>query len=72
MIWDSKTGALVGEPLKGHSNEITSVSFSPDGRQIVTGSSDFTIKVWTFNPLSVKEFLSTNKQFASLHLDITK
>ena len=29
-----------------HSDSITSVSFSPDGTKIVSGSSDKTIKVW--------------------------
>ncbi|KIM24746.1 hypothetical protein M408DRAFT_49152, partial [Serendipita vermifera MAFF 305830] len=30
----------------GHRNAITSVAFSPDGRQIVSGSLDYTIRVW--------------------------
>jgi eukaryotic-like serine/threonine-protein kinase len=32
--------------LKGHSEGVTSVAFSPDGRRIVTGSGDNTAKVW--------------------------
>jgi WD40 repeat protein/serine/threonine protein kinase len=32
--------------LQGHSNYVTSVSFSPDGRRIVSGSGDNTLKVW--------------------------
>ena len=32
--------------LHGHTRELTSVSFSPDGRRIVTGSLDGTVKVW--------------------------
>jgi WD40 repeat protein len=32
--------------LTGHSNWVTSVSFSPDGSQIVSGSRDKTIRVW--------------------------
>ena len=32
--------------LKGHTGEVTSVSFSPDGSRIVTGSDDRTAKVW--------------------------
>ena len=31
MIWDVEKGVLVGEPLKGHTDNITSVSFTPDG-----------------------------------------
>ncbi len=32
--------------LTGHSNSVTSVAISPDGRTLVSGSSDNTIKVW--------------------------
>jgi WD40 repeat protein len=32
--------------LKGHSGLVHSVSFSPDGKWIVSGSSDGTVKVW--------------------------
>jgi len=31
--------------LKGHSGPVTSVSFSPDGKRIVSGSPDKTVKV---------------------------
>jgi len=33
-------------PLKRHSAEVLSVTFSPQGQRIVTGSSDQTAKVW--------------------------
>ena len=32
--------------LKGHSGWVNSVSFSPDGKRIVSGSVDKTLKVW--------------------------
>ncbi len=32
--------------LTGHTNYVLSVAFSPDGRRIVSGSFDDTIKVW--------------------------
>ena len=31
---------------KGHSDSVTSVAFSPDGRYVVTGSGDHTAKLW--------------------------
>ncbi|KAG2153456.1 uncharacterized protein EDB93DRAFT_1135027 [Suillus bovinus] len=30
-MWDAATGQLLGEPLKGHTGGVFSVSFSPDG-----------------------------------------
>jgi WD40 repeat protein len=33
-------------PLIGHSNWIRSVSFSPDGQRILSGSGDQSLRVW--------------------------
>jgi WD40 repeat protein len=32
--------------LRGHDKRITSVALSPDGRRLVSGSDDKTIRVW--------------------------
>ena len=32
--------------LTGHSHEVTSVAYSPDGKHIVSGSWDKTVKIW--------------------------
>jgi WD40 repeat protein len=45
-VWDAETGGEVVGPLKGHSNYVASVAFSPDGCRIVSGSFDNTIRVW--------------------------
>ncbi len=34
------------QTLKGHTDRVTSVAYSPDGKRIVTGSGDSTAKVW--------------------------
>ena len=37
---------LKAEKQSAHSNYVTSVAFSPDGKTIVSGSDDKTLKVW--------------------------
>jgi WD40 repeat protein len=36
----------IGSPLTGHEYSVNSVAFSPDGRRIVSGSNDETIRIW--------------------------
>ncbi|MBQ2787165.1 MAG: PD40 domain-containing protein [Bacteroidaceae bacterium] len=36
----------MGEPLTGHTDCVESVAFSPDGKRIVSGSIDKTIRIW--------------------------
>jgi WD40 repeat protein len=47
-VWDSKTGQLVAS-LEGHTDFIGSITFSPDGRRILTSSDDNTIRIHTLN-----------------------
>ncbi|KIM29759.1 hypothetical protein M408DRAFT_67486, partial [Serendipita vermifera MAFF 305830] len=45
-IWDAQTGMPVGMPLKGHTGNVTSVTWSPNGQNIASGSDDYTIRIW--------------------------
>lgn len=44
--WDVATGLQLLPVLEGHTSRVTSVAFSPDGKQIVSGSWDKTVQRW--------------------------
>ena len=47
-IWDPVTGVPIGEPLTGHTSEVTSVAFGarPGGLILASASSDMTVRIW--------------------------
>ncbi|KDN33718.1 hypothetical protein RSAG8_13187, partial [Rhizoctonia solani AG-8 WAC10335] len=47
--WETDKGEPVLPPLKGHREEILSISISPDGTRIASGSKDKSIRVWNMS-----------------------
>jgi len=45
-IWEAASGKAIGEPFSGHSVEVSSVVWSPDGRRLASASRDETIRIW--------------------------
>ena len=43
---DAFTLALLAEITSAHRNDVSSVAFSPDGKMILSGSADSSIKLW--------------------------
>ena len=41
-----ESGQAISVPLRGHNSAVSSVAYSPDGRYIVSGSWDKTIRIW--------------------------
>jgi WD40 repeat protein len=60
-LWELSTGTTTRR-FVGHTNDVLSVSFSADNRQIVSGSRDRTIKLW--NTLGDCKFTITEKGHA--------
>jgi WD40 repeat protein len=44
-LWDVAARKVVRQ-VKGHSDTILAVVFTPDGKQLITGSADHSIKIW--------------------------
>ena len=56
-LWDVATGSLKTE-LTGHTLEVLSVSFSPDGLTLASGSGDATVRLWDVAMGSLKTELT--------------
>ena len=64
-IWDARTGGLL-ETLRGHKGRVWSVTFTPDGRGLVSGGQDKTLKYWDVSRLANGPGDRPNSLFASM------
>lgn len=46
-MWDCVTSVQLGNPILGHTDYILALDVSNDGKTIISGSKDTTIKYWT-------------------------
>jgi WD40 repeat protein len=66
-LWSPSTKQLIST-LKGHRSPVTSLAFSPDGRHLISGSWDTTIRVWevTTGELLVTVFAGMGNEWIAL------
>ena len=46
LIFDTSSGQALFEPLKGHTDFVLTLAFSPDNQILATGSADHTVRLW--------------------------
>ncbi|GAA3474734.1 WD40 repeat domain-containing protein [Nonomuraea roseola] len=57
-LWDVAARQPLGEPIRGHTDVLTSIAFSHNGATVATASGDGTVRLWNSRPpllLSVPE-----------------
>ena len=60
-------------PSSGHSEDVNSVAFSPDGTKVVSGSRDKTVKIWNVESGDVLHTLSGERDILkSIQLHISR
>jgi len=55
-LWSTESGTPIGSPLTGHHpsrDDVSALSWSPDGIKLASGSNDKTVKIW--NPATGRE-----------------
>jgi WD40 repeat protein len=64
-LWDAKTGKLL-KILKGHTEQVRTVAFSPDSSILVSGGHDSEIKIWNLHTNKLIKSIPTQTGITSI------
>lgn len=63
-LWNIKQGKVVKDYI-GHTKGVTSVCFTNNDQQVISGSLDGTIRIWDFESTRVLKIIKTNQEAVS-------
>ncbi len=66
-LWDVNTGQRL-RVLRGHTNQVKSVAFSPDGHILASGSIDETIKLWSVRTGECLKTLRSDRPYERMNI----
>jgi WD40 repeat protein len=70
-LWEVTSGRLLGH-LQGHTSDIETVAFTPDGRFIVSGSEGRSVRIWSVDneqELAMLAFQKKGDAYAGVTFD---
>ena len=67
QLWNVETGVKVREPLRDHTEYVTSVACSPDGIHIASGSRDQSIRLWNMGDILAKDVMGSDSGKSEAH-----
>ena len=51
-LWRAERGGVCEVALRGHNKRVTAVAFSPGGGELISGSVDGTVRIWSIGPIA--------------------